>query len=311
MSYKLYVTYICCIILNSIQIHYNPSRTYIYIHQSIVFGQLLLRIHYLMAQPGLDTVEGSQTFTSFLVRLLVDLGLLQARGRRCALFEMYACVNVCVCVYSPACIGCLPLFSSWVKHFLRISSHSLFSADCLNLTQGSPVTSGELIHLFVSAHSKYLCFHLCLIPHFEAGVSVTADFPVNWSQCQRPWKQPIFEGAVLESLSLLRRLPLESRLRWGHHLFQFLRTERVEQWALSTTVFRNSRTEGESFLWLEVILDDFVGKVKKDRLVLPQASLRCQIKFCIQRTIINVTNIQFFYFRSLPQSDLWWCYRGM
>jgi len=162
MSYKLYVTYICCTILNSIQIHYNPSRTYIYIQQSIVFGQLLLRIHYLMAPPGLDPVEGSQTFTSFLVRLLVDLGLLQARGRRCALFEMYACVNVCVCVYSPACIGCLPLFSSWVKHFLRISSDSLLSADCVQLDSG--------------------------LPHFEAGVGVTADFPVNWSQYQRPWR---------------------------------------------------------------------------------------------------------------------------
>jgi len=181
----------------------------------------------------------------------------------------------------------------------------------LNLTQGSPVTSVELIHLLVSAHSKYLCFHFLLIPHFEVGVSVTADFPVNWSQCQRPWKHPIFEGAVLESLSLLRRLPLESCLRWGYNLFQFLRTEHVERWAFSPTVFHVSRTEAESFLRLEVVLDGCVGKVGKDRLVLPQASLRCQIKFCIQRTIINVTNIQFFYFRSLPQSDMWWCNRGM
>ena len=71
MLYKFYVTYICCIILNNIQIHYKPSRTYIYIQQSIVSCHLLLRIHYLMAPPGLDPVEGSQRFTSFLVRLLV------------------------------------------------------------------------------------------------------------------------------------------------------------------------------------------------------------------------------------------------
>jgi len=59
------------------------------------------------------------------------------------------------------------------------------------------------------------------LPHFEAGVAVTADFPANWSQCQRSWRQPVLEGAVLEAPSLLRRLSLESRLRWGHHLFIF------------------------------------------------------------------------------------------
>jgi len=83
-----------------------------------------------------------------------------------------------------------------------------------------------------------------------------------------------------------------------------LRTERVERWAFSPTVFSVSRTEGESFPRHEVKLDGCVGKVAKDRLVLPQSSLRRQIKICIQRTLINVTNIQFFYFRSLPQSDM-------
>jgi len=71
MSYKVYVTYICSINLNTIQILYKPSRTYVYIQQSIVFGNLFLRIHYLMAPPGLDPVEGSQRFSPFLVRLLV------------------------------------------------------------------------------------------------------------------------------------------------------------------------------------------------------------------------------------------------
>jgi hypothetical protein len=71
MSYKVYVTYICCVILNNIQIHFNPSRTYVHIHQSIVFGHLLLRMHYSMAPPGLDPEKGSQRFISFLVGLLV------------------------------------------------------------------------------------------------------------------------------------------------------------------------------------------------------------------------------------------------
>jgi len=127
-----------------------------------------------MAPPGLDTVKGSRSLDSTLLRgaggsrLLLwdntssDLGLLQARGRWCALFEMYACLNVCVCVYSVACIGWQPLFSSWAKHFLRISSDSLPSADCVQFDSG--------------------------LPHFEAGVGVTADFPVNWSQYQRPWR---------------------------------------------------------------------------------------------------------------------------
>ena len=107
MSYKLYATFMCCIILNTIQIHYKPSRTCICIQQSIVFGHLLLRIHYLVAPPGLDPVEGSQRFDPFLVRLLVfrfRAVTVLACGRRCALFEIYACANVCVCVYSPACI---------------------------------------------------------------------------------------------------------------------------------------------------------------------------------------------------------------
>jgi len=70
MSCKFYVTYKCCIIWNNIQTHFKPSRTYIYLQQSIDFGYLFFRIHYLMAPPGLDPVEGSQRFTPFLVRLL-------------------------------------------------------------------------------------------------------------------------------------------------------------------------------------------------------------------------------------------------
>jgi len=71
MLYKLYVTYICCVILNNKKIHFKAFRTYIHIHQSIVFGHLLLCMHYSMAPPGLDPEEGSQRFIFFLVGLLV------------------------------------------------------------------------------------------------------------------------------------------------------------------------------------------------------------------------------------------------
>jgi len=54
MLYQFYVTYICCVILNNVQIHFKASRTYIHIHKSIVFGHFLLHMHYSMAPPGLD-----------------------------------------------------------------------------------------------------------------------------------------------------------------------------------------------------------------------------------------------------------------
>ena len=56
----------------------------------------------------------------------------------------------------------------------------------LNFTQGSCVTSGDLIQNLESAHTKYLCAQLRLILHFEISVSVTTDYPVDWPQYQRP-----------------------------------------------------------------------------------------------------------------------------
>ena len=193
MSYKVYVTYICCVILNNIQIHFKPSRTYTYIQQSIVLGHLLLRIHYLMALPGLDPVEGSQRFTSFLVRLLVfksravtytPVGCVSLLRNVCMCQCACMCQCVCMCLQSGQYRESIPilfLFQTLSKNLIPFPRRTV-----LNLTQGSSVTSGELIRNLVSAHSKYLCVHLLLILHFEVGVSVTADFPVNWSQCQRP-----------------------------------------------------------------------------------------------------------------------------
>jgi len=104
MSYKLHVTYICCVIVNNMQIHFKPSRTYIYNQESIVFGHLFLRIHYLMAPPGLDPEEGLLVFRS-----------------RSVTYKPAGCVSL----FSPTSIGSLFLFSFCFQLFLRIWSHLL------------------------------------------------------------------------------------------------------------------------------------------------------------------------------------------
>jgi len=100
MSYMVYVTYIRCVMLNNTQIHFKPSRTYIHIHQSIVFGHLLLRKHYSMAPPGLDPEEGSQRFSFFWWDFSSsDLGLPRSSPRAaCFLFKI---IDVSTCVYVP------------------------------------------------------------------------------------------------------------------------------------------------------------------------------------------------------------------
>jgi len=71
MSNKHYVTCICCVILNNIQILFKrPEHIYTFMNE-LFFGHLLLRMHYSMAPPGLDPEEGSQRFIFFLVGLLV------------------------------------------------------------------------------------------------------------------------------------------------------------------------------------------------------------------------------------------------
>jgi len=167
-----------------------------------------------------------------------------------------------------------------IREILKICNGPYPQRLVLNSTPGFSVTSGDRILNLESVHTKYLCVQFWLILHFEVNISVITDFPVNWPQCQRPWKHPIFEGVFFAKLSLLRRLPLEGCLRFQHNLFQFLRTERVEWWR---------RTESEFLLGLEVEFEGFFGELEKSRLVLSQTSLRSQIKFCIERTIFKIT----------------------
>ena len=168
----------------------------------------------------------------------------------------------------------------------------------------------------VEFDSRFLCHLWRTNLEFGVGalqISLCSSPPQTpfWSWCKRHCWFPTKLVSVPEALKtfnlwrslLWKPLPPSTTatwkfLRWDHYLFHFLRTESVE---------RCRCTEGESFLRLEVVLDDCVGKVEKVRLVLSQAFLRSQIKFCIQRTIFNITNIQFFYFFSLPHSDMWWC----
>ena len=72
-----------------------------------------------------------------------------------------------------------------------------------------------------------------------------------------------------------------------HHTVRGFSTESVE---------RRRRTECEFLLGLEVEFEDFFCELEKSPLVLPQPSLRCQIKFCIWRTNFKITNILLWHF---------------
>ena len=83
--------------------HTNTFQTIqniLHIHQSIVFGHLLLRQHYSMAPPGLDPEEGSQRFSLFWWDFSSpDLGLSRSSPRpACFLFKL---MDVSTCVYVP------------------------------------------------------------------------------------------------------------------------------------------------------------------------------------------------------------------
>ena len=166
---------------------------------------------------------------------------------------------------------------------------------------GSPVTSGELIRNLVSAHSKYLCIHLFLIYHFEVGVSVTADFPVNWSQCRRPWKHPIFSKETSRRASP----SFDDR-----HLKVFF--------AQATTSF--------NFSVLSVLNGGDAQKANpssdsKSYLMAAWARLKKVVWCChkhasgvksnsVSSTPSSISKI-FSFSISSQHSDMWWCYRMM
>ena len=135
MSYKHYVTYICCVILNNIQIHFKASRKekkcclleskwkikYDLLHPGHIYtfiNQLFLAIYCCVCTiqwHHLDSTlrrgaRGSSLFWWDFSSS--DLGLSRSCPRAaCFLFKMYGCVNVCVCTYNPTSIGSLFLFS--------------------------------------------------------------------------------------------------------------------------------------------------------------------------------------------------------
>jgi len=88
----------------------------------------------------------------------------------------------------------------------------------------APVSSVELfvVLFFVTVHSKYLLAYISLILRFEAGVCITADFPINWPQCHRPGTKPFFEWFVFEGIYLPRRLPLETLRAEATTIFNFV-----------------------------------------------------------------------------------------
>jgi len=230
MSYKHYVTYICCVILNNIQILFQASRTCIHIHEWIVFGHLLLRItiqwHHLDSTLRRGARGSSLLWWDFSSS---DLGLSRSNPRAaCFLFKIYGCVNVGVCTYSPTSIGSLFLFSFCFQLFPRLWFHLLPRRLVLNFTQGSSVTSGDLIQNLESAHTKYLC-------------STPTHTPF-WSKCWRQyWFLSKFASVpeALKTYNLWRSLlcevvPLSTTATWRlsslpAQYLSILRTERVER----------------------------------------------------------------------------------
>jgi len=111
---------------------------------------------------------------------------------------MYECVNVCVCVYSPASIESLSLFSSRFKLFLRIWSHSLPSADC------------------VEFDSRFLCHLWQTNLEFDVGalqISLCSSPPHTpfWSWCKRHcW----FPSALVSVPEALKASNLWRSLLW-------------------------------------------------------------------------------------------------
>ena len=173
MSYKHYVTYICCVILNNIQILFQASRTYIHIHEWIFFSHLLLRIQFngtTWTRPWGGEPE-VHLFFGGTCRLQIWGYHVQARGLRVSCSK---CMDVSKRVYVPT-----------VRPEWRVYSYSLLVSNSsqdsdsiyyprrlvLNFTQGSCVPSGDLIQNMESVHTKYLCVQLRLILHLEVSVS--------------------------------------------------------------------------------------------------------------------------------------------
>ena len=215
---------------------------------------------------------------------------------------MYPCVNVCVCAYSPTSTGSLSLFSSDFKLFLRIWSHSLPSADSLefdsrflcHLWRTNPEFGIGALQIFLCSsppHTPFWswCKRHCWFP--SKLVSVPEAFKTSNLWRILLWEAlPPLTTAIWEFSSLMPQ-PLSIPPFWACWT-----VETHRRWILPPT---RSRTR-----WLRwQAWKRSFGPVKR--------SLRSQIKFCIQRTIFNITNIQFFHFFSLPHSDMWWCYRMM
>ena len=117
MSYKHYVTYICCVILTKYKNFFKrPEHIYTFMN---AFFLAIYCCAYTFQWHHLDSTlrrgaRGSSLF--WLDFSALDLGLSRSCSRAaCFLFKMYGCVNVCVCTYNPTSIGSLFLFSFCFK----------------------------------------------------------------------------------------------------------------------------------------------------------------------------------------------------
>ena len=112
MSYKHYVTYICCVIFNTYKYFSKRlERIYTFINEfflAIYCCAFTIQWHHLDSTLRRGA-RGSSIF--WLDFSALDVGLSRSIPRAACLFKMYGCVNVCVCTYNPTSIGCLFLFS--------------------------------------------------------------------------------------------------------------------------------------------------------------------------------------------------------
>jgi len=139
---------------------------------------------------------------------------------RCAFVDVYGCRNVCVCVYSPAYTGWLPLFSFWYI------SDTLSTANCVQVVKPG------------------MCDD-CHLKDFRAEAATS---------------------------------------------FNFCRTQRVPFVALAP-IFARHQAEAESFVCLKVEICSCLSHFEADHLVLPHASNKCQLNFCMWGPcVVNATD---------------------
>jgi len=148
-----------------------------------------------------------------------------------------------------------------------------------------PATSVVRHHcrVFHPVHCFRMFSQVCLPVHLAL-----LHLTIPGDKISRLHHQAILWRVVFEYFSLLRRLPLETFPRRRNHCFQFHRAQCVPLVALALIVILR-QAEAESFVRVKVEINHHrrLRHVEQDHLVLPHASTKYQMNFCIYHTLIN------------------------